>query len=57
MRALVGALRTAWVLLRQVSGDAAYETYVARARGRPMSPEAFWLDTLRRRYERPQRCC
>ena len=52
------ALRTLWRRVREWSGDAAYETYLARAGGGPrLSREAFYLDSLRRRYSRPTRCC
>jgi len=51
-------LRAFWRWLREWSGDAAYETYVARARGgEVLDRGAFYLDSLRRRYERPNRCC
>jgi uncharacterized short protein YbdD (DUF466 family) len=56
-----------WWWLRQVSGDAAYENYLRRAAGprgaaQPgnaplLSPEEFYLDTLRRRYTGITRCC
>ena len=52
------ALRTLWRRLREWSGDAAYETYAARVGKRErVSREAFYLDSLRRRYSRPSRCC
>lgn len=52
------ALRALWRLVRDWSGDAAYETYLARAADGPrLSREAFYLDTLRRRYRGPSRCC
>ena len=52
------ALRAAWRRLREWSGDAAYETYLARpADGPRLSREAFYLDSLRRRYSGPSRCC
>jgi uncharacterized short protein YbdD (DUF466 family) len=57
---LRSALRTFWRRLREWSGDAAYETYLARGEGRPpLSREAFYLDGLRRRYPpgQPNRCC
>jgi uncharacterized short protein YbdD (DUF466 family) len=59
MRArLHSALRTLWRRLREWSGDAAYETYLARADGaEPLTREAFYLESLRRRYSRPTRCC
>jgi hypothetical protein len=52
------ALRALWRRLREWSGDAAYETYLARARGgEALDRKAFYLDSLRRRYSRPSRCC
>ena len=53
-------LRTLWRLLREWSGDAAYDTYLARAGdGEPLDREAFYLESLRRRYQpgQPNRCC
>jgi len=57
---LRSALRTLWRLVREWSGDAAYETYAARVRkGERVSREAFYLESLRRRYQpgQPNRCC
>ena len=55
---LLDAVRHAWRLVREWSGDAAYETYVARAReAPPLSREEFYLDSLRRKYRQPNRCC
>ena len=52
------ALRGAWRFIREWSGDAAYETYLARAgEAPPLSREEFYLDSLRRRYRQPNRCC
>jgi hypothetical protein len=51
-------LRMLWRRLREWSGDAAYETYLARAGdGKPLDRRAFYLDSLDRRYRRPNRCC
>jgi hypothetical protein len=51
-------LRVLWQRLREWSGDAAYETYLARTSGGGnLGREAFYLDSLRRRYSRPTRCC
>ncbi|HYN02472.1 MAG TPA: CstA-like transporter-associated (seleno)protein [Vicinamibacteria bacterium] len=53
-------LTTLWRLLREWSGDAAYDTYAARVgKGERVSREAFYLDSLRRRYQsgQPNRCC
>ena len=52
--------RTLWAYLREVSGENDYARYQARARARgerPLSPEAFYLEKLRRNYSRPNRCC
>jgi hypothetical protein len=55
---LARALRALWRLAREWSGDLAYERYLARpADGERLSREAFYLDTLRRRYQGPSRCC
>jgi hypothetical protein len=52
------ALRAGWGLLREWSGDAAYERYLARPSAGPqLSREAFYLDSLHRRYRGPSRCC
>ena len=54
------ALATLWRRLREWSGDAAYETYLARAGSEePLDREAFYLESLRRRYQPGQlnRCC
>ena len=56
-RALARLVVRAWQALRILTGDAAYDAYLARAGGAPLSREAFYLDTLRRRYSRPNRCC
>jgi hypothetical protein len=51
-------LRMLWRRLREWSGDAAYETYLARAGdGKPLDRRAFYLDSLDRRYRHPNRCC
>ena len=55
---LRSVLRRAWRLFREWSGDAAYETYLAHApEGRRLGREEFYLDSLRRRYRQPNRCC
>lgn len=57
-----------WQSLREVTGDAAYESYVrSRRRCRAdaaagkeqkiLSREEFYLDALRRRYSGVSRCC
>ncbi len=50
--------RGVWDLLRAWSGDSAYETYLARAvEGPRLGRRDFYLDSLRRRYRGPNRCC
>jgi len=52
------ALLAGWRLVREWSGDAAYETYLARPHQGPrLSREAFYLDSLSRRYRGPSGCC
>jgi len=58
--AVRAVLRALWRGLREWSGDAAYETYLARTGDEaPLGREAFYLDGLRRRYPpgQPNRCC
>lgn len=54
--------KLAWWWLRQVSGDAAYESYLKRAKARSehaavLSRQEFYLETLRCRYAGVTRCC
>ena len=64
------AVRCALWWVRQVSGDAAYENYLRcvchgraptapepRTAPKPLSPKEFYLDSVRRRYSTPSRCC
>jgi uncharacterized short protein YbdD (DUF466 family) len=56
-----------WWWLRQFSGDAAYENYLASlarrdesaccGHERAVSREEFYLESLRRRYSGVSRCC
>ena len=57
LAALTALAARAWHALRTASGDAAYETYLEHAGTAPLSRKAFYLDTLQRRYSRPNRCC
>lgn len=63
-----GPLLRAWRWVRQVTGDAAYENYLRGIHHRGMGTESdsgaglmsrseFYLDSLRRRYSTPSRCC
>jgi uncharacterized short protein YbdD (DUF466 family) len=61
-RDLVAAARVGlargWRFVRDACGDSAYETYLAHApQGPRLSREEFYLDSLRRRYSQPSRCC
>lgn len=58
-------LARSWDWLRQVSGDAAYETYVRHSAQRagsatlakPLTRAEFYVDSVRRRYSKVSRCC
>ena len=50
--------RRLWSWLRQVSGDAAYETYLRHATaGAQLTRTQFYLDSVSRQYSTPSRCC
>lgn len=55
--------RALWWGFRQISGDAAYEIYLRRhspSEGSSppgLTPQEFYLDSIRRRYSRVSRCC
>ena len=52
------AVRRLWSWLRQVSGDAAYENYLRHAAaGATLTRSQFYLDSVRRQYSTPSRCC
>jgi uncharacterized short protein YbdD (DUF466 family) len=63
--AAITTLAQAWWWLRQITGDAAYENYLARTRVTTMPEQAapkmsraeFYADSLRRRYSTINRCC
>ena len=48
-----------WAWLRAVSGDDAYDAYVSRRAPGGTAPtrEQFYVDELRRKYSRLNRCC
>lgn len=53
-------IRMAWQFLREASGEnayARYRTFALRHGHSPMSPEAFYLSQLQKKYSRPNRCC
>ena len=52
--------RQAWDYVRAVMGDKAYERYLeiaTRKGAKPLSAEAFYLDSIQRRYSTVSRCC
>ena len=59
LRTLAVLSARAWAWLRAVSGDDAYEAYVAGAahRGAALTRQEFYLERLRRKYSRINRCC
>ncbi|HEY1468502.1 MAG TPA: CstA-like transporter-associated (seleno)protein [Candidatus Acidoferrum sp.] len=50
-----------WRGLREWSGDAAYERYLAcserNSRKKTLTPAEFYVEQLNRKYSRPNRCC
>jgi uncharacterized short protein YbdD (DUF466 family) len=59
---LVGWLRRAWAFLREVSGDDAYERYLAHhARAHPgetpLSRKELYRREQDRKWSGPRRCC
>ena len=62
MTTVRSVLASVWQWLREVSGDAAYERYLARDAGdpAPLSPGEFYRQRLERKYnnkDSPARCC
>jgi uncharacterized short protein YbdD (DUF466 family) len=59
LRELAVLSTRAWAWLRAVSGDDAYEAYVAGIAPPRAAPtrQEFYLDRLRRQYSRINRCC
>jgi uncharacterized short protein YbdD (DUF466 family) len=57
---LVRWVARSWRFLRDLTGDAAYDVHLAHARAReerPQTREDFYMENLRRKYSRPNRCC
>lgn len=53
-------LQRAWQGLREWSGDAAYEKYAqcaVRGGAKQLTPAEFYVEQLKRKYSRPNRCC
>jgi uncharacterized short protein YbdD (DUF466 family) len=62
MNSLLRWWRTGWSALRAVTGDDAYERYLAHCRGRhpgssPLDRGAFHAAELERRWQQINRCC
>jgi uncharacterized short protein YbdD (DUF466 family) len=61
---VIDALRRAWALLRELTGDDAYERYLAHWRNHhaaegvaPLDRVAFHREEQRRKWEGVRRCC
>ena len=59
-----GALRRIWALLREATGDDAYERYLAHWRAQhaadgatPLDRAAFCREEQRRKWDGVRRCC
>jgi len=57
-------LRRVWSVIREISGDDAYERYIAHRRqchgassSAPLDRAAFFKDEQRRKWEGVRRCC
>ena len=58
------ALRKVWALLREVTGDDAYERYLAHWRAAhadgtmlPLDRSSFYREEQRRKWDGVRRCC
>jgi uncharacterized short protein YbdD (DUF466 family) len=57
------SLRRAWTLVRELTGDDAYERYLAHwrthhaAHEAPLDRAAFFREEQRRKWEGVRRCC
>jgi uncharacterized short protein YbdD (DUF466 family) len=57
IRQALSALRELW---RGASGTHAYDSYLhhaAKDNTKPLTPQEFYLDDVKRKYSRPNRCC
>ena len=61
---MTSALRKLWSVIREVSGDDAYERYLAhwhqchrRETPAPLDRAAFFKEEQRRKWEGVRRCC
>jgi len=60
MDRLLKLARALWQCLREACGENDYSRYRTRqemAGAPPMTPGAFYLEQLTRKYSRPSRCC
>jgi uncharacterized short protein YbdD (DUF466 family) len=62
MNALSTAWRRTWAALRAITGDDAYDRYLAHRRlrhpsERALDRDAFYRSELERRWKQPGRCC
>jgi uncharacterized short protein YbdD (DUF466 family) len=61
---VIDAIRRSWAVLRELTGDDAYERYLAHWRsqhaeqdGAPLDRRAFYREEQRRKWEGVRRCC
>jgi uncharacterized short protein YbdD (DUF466 family) len=58
---MLTAIRKIWKMLRRLSGDDAYERYLAhwreRHQGEPLDRKAFQASEVHRRWSGVRRCC
>lgn len=60
---MTNALRHIWQMLRRLSGDDAYERYLAHwqarhaGEGAPLDRHAFYRSELERKWSGVRRCC
>jgi uncharacterized short protein YbdD (DUF466 family) len=61
---VIDCAKRCWALLREVSGDDAYERYLAHCRRHhsgeataPLDRAAFFKEEQRRKWEGVRRCC
>ena len=54
-------LATVWRVLRELSGDSAYERYLAEHAGKcshpPLTRQEFYAEREQRKWSRIERCC
>jgi uncharacterized short protein YbdD (DUF466 family) len=61
---VIDAIRRSWAAVRELTGDDAYERYLAHWRSQhahdnsaPLDRKTFYREELRRKWEGVRRCC